>query len=139
MAKEKHLKYKAEQEFDLIAISAREDAYRLSWVINNTLDINLQRAGHLNIWEEKLENPQQFVYYQYNKSTSQIVYRLISNKSETGFLSPAHKGFDYFLQLINIQKLKIDDITKKLMSQSDILAVKEIEKIQRSLKQKLII
>ena len=83
MAKEKRLKYKAEQEFNLIAISAREDAYRLSWVINNTLDINLKRAGHLNIWEEKLENPQQFVYYQYNKSTSKISFLTFSlHKSE---------------------------------------------------------
>ncbi|MGM0649428.1 MAG: IPExxxVDY family protein, partial [Bacteroidota bacterium] len=126
VVKAKRLKHTPETEFYLIAIASSEDAYRLSWVINDILDIQLKRADPLKIWEENKENPGKYICYAYISEEQQGVCRLISNKSESGLLEPKLKQFDFFLQFQHLPGVKPESVVNALKKHNDILLAMEI-------------
>ena len=139
MTKEKRLKYVPVPDFNLIAIASSEDAYRLSWVINQLFGIQLKRTEPLRVWDVKTENPREFVCYTYTSASQQSVCRLISNKSESGFLDKTYSRFDYLLQFRHLTGVKADDVVELLKNQKDILVAVEITAPNNDLTQKLMI
>ncbi|MGC9330268.1 MAG: IPExxxVDY family protein [Bacteroidales bacterium] len=139
MPKEKRLKYVPVTDFKLIAIASSEDAYRLSWVINQLFGIQLKRTDPLRVWDEKTENHREFVCYIYTSASQQSICRLISNKSESGFLDKTYSQFDYLFQFRHLHGVKSDEVVELLKNQKDILVAVEIIASNNDLTQKLMI
>ncbi|MEA3447205.1 MAG: IPExxxVDY family protein [Bacteroidota bacterium] len=139
MTKEKRLKYVPVPDFNLIAIASSEDAYRLSWVINQLFGIQLKRTEPLRVWDEKTENPRDFVCYTYTSASQQSDCRLISNKSESGLLESKYSKFDYFLQIRHFPGFQMTELVEQLNTQKDILMAVQITSPGKALTQKLMI
>ncbi|MFW5805651.1 MAG: IPExxxVDY family protein [Bacteroidales bacterium] len=139
MTKEKRLKYTPVPDFTLVAIATSEDAYRLSWVLNQLLGIQLKRTDPLQVWNEKTENPLEFGCYKYTSPSEQTGCRLIANKSESGLLESKYNKFDYFLQMRHLPGVKASDVIEQLNNEKDILLAVEITSPGKALMQKLMI
>jgi hypothetical protein len=136
---EKRLQYKPKPDFTLIAIATSEDAYRLSWLINQAAGIRLTRIEPLKIWHESLENPGEFLCYQYTNASDVIVYRLIANRSDSGFLEMKFKQFDFFLQCFDMSEQQTQELLNKIKGEKDILMTSLISNPGKNLVQKLMI
>ncbi len=112
------LKYKPELEFSLIGISSHENDYHLSWTINQHLGLNLTRSNNLSILAKQQEAVQDFSVSSYEDEESMLLYNLISNSGEKGFLFPELRNIDFFLQiygeLLQSQLLAIQEHLKKI-------------------------
>lgn len=93
------LNYKPELEFSLIGISSHENDYHLSWAINKHLELNLTRSDNLCLMNKQHEIVQEFAVSSYEDEESMLLYNLISNSGEKGFLFIELRNIDYFLQI----------------------------------------
>lgn len=93
------LNYKPELEFSLIGISSHENDYHLSWAINKHLKLNLTRSDNLSLMNKQHEIVQEFAISSYEDEESMLLYNLISNSGEKGFLFIELRNIDYFLQI----------------------------------------
>ena len=120
MKKGKNLKldYKPELEFSLIGISSHENDYHLTWAINQQLGLNLTRSSNLTILSRQQNAVQDFSVSSYEDEESMLLYNLISNSGEKGFLFPELRNIDFFLQiygeLFENQLLEIQEHLKKI-------------------------
>ena len=85
--------------FKLIGISSHENDYRLSWAINNKLNIELNKTSDLEILNRKFSERQNFSLYSYEDEDTFIKYNLVSNTCDNGFLIEEMKNIDFFLQI----------------------------------------
>lgn len=112
------LKYKPELEFSLIGISSHENDYHLSWAINQHLGLNLTRSNNLSILAKQQEAVQDFSVSSYEDEELMLLYNLISNSGENGFLFPELRNIDFFLQiygeLLHSQLLAFQEHLKKI-------------------------
>jgi len=72
-------------------------SYRTAWWINQTLDIQLQRAEPLELLLPKTEVLAWFARYEYLIPELESSLYLLSNVGTQGFLVPEYKTLDYFL------------------------------------------
>jgi len=134
---EKRLKYKPQSDFSLIAIATSEDAYRLSWLINQAAGIRLTRTEPLKIWHKSLENPGEFMCYEHTNELGKAVYRLVANRSVNGFLEKEYKQFDFFLQCFDLPEKASRELMEILKREKDILTASLISNPGNNLTQKL--
>lgn len=99
MKKNLTLNYQPELEFTLLGISSHENDYHLSWALNQKLGLQFIKARNLVILQPEAELSQEFPVFTYEDEDALLVYNLISNKCELGFLVPELKNIDYFLQI----------------------------------------
>ncbi|MEA1873623.1 MAG: IPExxxVDY family protein [Bacteroidota bacterium] len=137
--KASRLKYQPVSNFSLIALSSSEGMPRLSWIINQQLNIQLSRTENVTIFNEKLEVIQEFSCYAHTNLHDDTVFRLIENKAIGGFLSKENPNIDYFLQCIEKTNAEIEQILKKVKSVEVILLASIIETPDKALTQKLLI
>jgi hypothetical protein len=93
------LKEKESYDFGLIGISSPENDYRITWILNNAFGFNLSRREDLEIYHKKLEGAQAFHQFEYHDEDTLLDYRLLSNKSEHGYLLEEMPNMDYLLQI----------------------------------------
>ncbi len=93
------LNYKPELEFSLIGISSHENDYHLSWAINKHLKLNLTRSNNLSLLNKRHEIVQEFAVSSFDDEETMLLYNLISNSGEKGFLFTEIRNIDYFLQI----------------------------------------
>jgi len=86
-------------DFSLIGIASAENDYRLSWTINNIFGLQLSKAEHLEVFHKQLDDKQEFSQFRYYDDNSLILYRLLSNRSEKGYLIEEMINVDYILQI----------------------------------------
>lgn len=109
------------QDFFLVAVSSHENDYRVSWSINNSLNLKLTRSDNLKIYNDRLKEEQEFSNFSYDDTELYIRYNLISNRCSNGFLLHEYKNIDFFLQLTGeLAENQINDIVSKL-KQIDII------------------
>lgn len=84
-------------DFELIGISCHSPDYRLSWAINQKLDIDLARLKDIDLQLGKNVSGF-FSFYAFDDEESHTTYNLISNRCSDGYLIPEMKHFDYFIQ-----------------------------------------
>ena len=87
------------EDFQIICIASHQNDYRLSWALNEKLNLGLQKADDLKIEDKKYEIKHQFTKYSYEDSTQTLRYHLIANKNPQGFLFPDMKNIDYLLKI----------------------------------------
>jgi hypothetical protein len=93
----------------------------MSWILNKNLKLNLIYSGKLKLFHEKFENTQKFSVYAHTNADGTLVYRLIENKSDDGFMSQEYRNFDFFLQCISPQQEKLNQILSAIKLSEDVL------------------
>lgn len=99
MKKKLTLNYQPELEFTLLGISSHENDYHLSWVLNQKLGLQFIKAKNIVILQPESELSQEFPVFSYEDEDALLVYNLISNKCEQGYLVSELKNIDFFLQI----------------------------------------
>ena len=90
---------KKELDFALIGITSPENDYRLSWTLNNNCGLQLSKKENLEVFNKRLDDKQEFSQFQYYDDNSLVLYRLISNRSEKGYLLEEMTNVDYIFQV----------------------------------------
>lgn len=111
-------KLQIEYDFDfcLIGIVSSEKDYRLCWMLNKLLNINLAKTEEHNTEHSKHS------LYSYVQEELFREYYLLANKGDSHVLIEEHKHIDYFLMI----KGALEDEEKKnmmdLIKKSDMVA-----------------
>ncbi len=90
---------KQDLDFALVGISSDENDYHLSWSLNKACKLQLSKQDNLEVFHKRLDEKQEFAQFQYFDENSLILYRLLSNRSETGYLLEELTNVDYILQV----------------------------------------
>jgi len=93
-----------EYEFDLFGISSSLRDYKLAWMLNNDLKIDLERSKDHCI---ELNNGKQILVPIFNYKENSCAIKLLSNRPlsesvNSDYLVPEMKHFDYFLLIEGI-------------------------------------
>jgi hypothetical protein len=117
------LKVSAREEYPLLGIVTTEPDYKLSLSLNKKLKISLKNTTGIEI---KGENGTYLTFSRYSdaKEAPDIIYNLISNKSDNDFLVRKLSKIDYFFQVQFLEKeFDIDHLTTSLRGIESITAV----------------
>jgi hypothetical protein len=107
------LPLKVEFNYSLIGISSHENDYRLSWAINQNLNLKLSQDSNLLVSIKNTEIIQRFSVF--SSIENGIKYELISCLSEQGYLFKKLKNIDYIMKISGDSKqLFLNRITHKL-------------------------
>ena len=116
MAKKTHkLRVTESYHFRLIGISSHENDYRISWIINQSMDFSLSKLENLLIHHAKLDLAQEFSHYAYYDEDTLLDYHLISNRCNDGFLLEELRNLDFILKISgDIDNHYISELVKKI-------------------------
>jgi len=104
------LDFKPEYDFSLIGIASHQNDYRLSWALNNDLEIKLVRTKDIEIHNKKKNIKQLFSLYSFFHEDALLNYELVNNYSETGYLIPELQNIDFFLKITG--EISIDQLNQ---------------------------
>ncbi len=123
------LKLELDYDFDfaLIGISCHQPNYRLAWLLNSILNIDLERSDDLDLMLNKKGEKGYFSFFHYDDSDNFTTVNLIANRSENGFFVPEMKQLDYFLQLWLPENENLSELHQKIKKNEQILACVNIE------------
>lgn len=122
------LKEKESYEFGLIGISSPENDYRISWILNNSKGYRLVRHEDLEVHHKRLDDLQRFHQFRYFDEEALLLYRLISNKCENGYLLEEMPKIDFLLQICGeLEEGFIDALVKELNGVGEISLAFRIE------------
>lgn len=118
-------KYKLQLEddfdFDLIGICSSHSDYRLSWGINNELNIRLSKADDFSI-QSKKDGEHLYSFYEYYDEEEHAEYYLVKNISNNfKKLIPEKEQVDYFLIIKNNFTLDMNKTLNTLKNIDSIL------------------
>lgn len=138
------LEIEYDYDFVLIGISSHEKDYRLCWMLNKQLGLELFKTDSLEIKGKKQETPSFFSLFTYENEELFREYTVIANLSESKsvikgdslfdavnpaeneLLIPEHKQMDYFFVIKGeIENEETDEIIRK---------IKEIESVQTAVR-----
>lgn len=115
MGKKAVYKVKAEDaSFCVVALNTTEEDYRLAWLLNCHLKINLARTECLN---------HSFPVFSYLDEIAGINYTLVSNKIKGSYLAPQLKHVDYIFKISgNLTQEAESDILSKIRALHEVAA-----------------
>ena len=103
--------------FYLIGISSHYHDYRLCWAINKLLSFDLERSeNEIVILERKGKELLAFPAFNFLCPESEVLFELIANRNEDGYLIPEMKQADYFLKIDDFYDNSVSELVKKLRS-----------------------
>jgi hypothetical protein len=137
-------KYTLEIEYDydfvLIGISSHEKDYRICWVINNTLALELVKIEPLEIKDKKQDESSHFSLFSCERPDEFMEYFIIANRSEKGMLIPEQKQIDYFFVIRGeIENDVVMEIIKKIKESNLVQTAFRIDVSSLKSKQNLIL
>ncbi|MFW5820279.1 MAG: IPExxxVDY family protein [Bacteroidota bacterium] len=97
MAKKFKLEYEPDYDFLLFGIVSYDRDYRISWDINQNLKFDLVRTDDHSVKLKSSEKEMHFSCFIYEDEDSYLNYKLLSNRSDEGYLLDDLKNIDYFL------------------------------------------
>ncbi len=122
-------KYLLEDDFDfdfhLIGISTHAHDYRISWAINQLLDINLERQEEVELTGKK-GMQSKFSCFHYCSDDEETEIRLLANKDKKVNLLGDQKQADFLLQIYDSSFEEVKEIMLKLRTINVILMCFEI-------------
>ena len=104
----------------MIGISCHERDYRLCWRLNKAFELDLERC------ESKELGPDVHSAYSFFKEDDQIIYNLIANRNEAGWLVPEHKQVDYFLTMEDPHQKPVVEMLSDIRGLNNVLAAYEL-------------
>jgi len=94
-----------EKELIFIGIASHENDYRISWALNSTIGFNFVKTdNHISV-NKRLNETQEFSMYISRGDEEGVVYKLISNRCDNGFLLEEIRNIDFVLVIENKDKL----------------------------------
>jgi hypothetical protein len=117
-----HLKISTNEEYSLFGIVTTEPDYKLSLSLNDKLKISLKNYTPIEI---KNEDGSQLNFSRFSdlKRAPDVIYNLISNRSDKNFLLAKFKKIDYLFQVQNPEYNNIEELTGTLREIDRITAV----------------
>ncbi|MDP4281393.1 MAG: IPExxxVDY family protein [Bacteroidota bacterium] len=113
--------------YTLIGISCHLQDYRLSYLLNQSLDFSFIKQNDFSVMFPGKKESDSFSFYFYYDEDRFNTYCLIANRSETGILVPGQKQTDYFLFIEGeFRKTQLDILCGQIRKIPNILAVFEI-------------
>ena len=94
------LNTKPDFDFTLIGIVSSEPIYRISWLINELLNIQLKESQSINIYNSKTQSRQEFLMHSFTTIEDSFFY-LIQNKGQQGVFIEEQKQVDYWIKVTN--------------------------------------
>ena len=124
MKKHHILDYDYDYDFVVLAINSHIKAYKLSWVLNKSLGLNLEITDNHKIDGE-------LIFTRYRSETIYGgVFNLLSNRSKNGHMVSSKKSVNFFLSINkDIWRIEKYEILSKLRAINDILLVFELQVI----------
>lgn len=120
-------------QFILIGISSHENDYRLSWAINNALNLQLNKGTNHVVHNPKINEDMEFSLFSYEDESTYVRYIMVSNRGDNAYLIPELKSFDFFFQvhgeISENEKNALVNTIKSIRIVS-VLALLELEKIK---------
>lgn len=119
-----HLDFESENDYELIGICSHVGDYRLVWNLNESLNLNLEKAQEFFVVNHRKGNftSQHPYFLMHNEDERWDIY-LIANKFEGKFLIPEKQQIDYFLFVCNNFTIDLDEWIEKMRTINCILAV----------------
>ena len=118
-----HLKQSSKDEYLLLGLVTTEPDYKLSLALNNKILLSLKNNTPVEVAGEK-GDLLSFSRFSDLNGAPEIIYNLISNKSDNNILLKKYKNIDYFLQVHNTEgSLDINLLTEKLREIDRVTAV----------------
>lgn len=100
MSLKKHkLSVAIEENYCVLGILSDEPDYKLCWLINNSLRFSFIKDEDLSFITHEEELKQSFSLFRYIHENTMLTYRLIKNRSETGFYLKDLQNIDYLLHI----------------------------------------
>ncbi len=99
-----------EEDFSLLGLLTDEPDYRLCWLLNQWLDINLEKEEDLNLFHPKRKQEQSFSLFSYYDENTCWTFRVIQNRSAQGYFLEEIRNIDFLLHLqgeINADRLQL--------------------------------
>ena len=142
-------------DYELIAIHTSIEDYRLAYLINEALEIQLSK-NDLNIEIETKEGKSEFSHFIYDDEINDVVWNLIENKAilvpfkttttgifdsidVTMYVVPEFKKADFVLKIENIEgTFKMEDILFSISNTQQISMVYIINQVKLKSKNNLI-
>ena len=113
------LEIENEFDFSLLGISCHAKDYRLSWALNNSLNIKLKKED--DIHPELSEEGIFFSNSSFYSDIDHLQYTLISNKEDGAHLIPEFPQLDYFLKVSGPQHEYEVEHHKQIMQNMDLI------------------
>ena len=109
-------------DFVILAINSHSKAYKLSWILNKKLNLNLEITDNHKINDDLI-----FKRYK-SESIDRGTINLLSNQSKKGNMISSQKSVNYFL-IMNKDNWMVEkyNILSKLREINDILLVFELD------------
>ncbi|MGC9341589.1 MAG: IPExxxVDY family protein [Bacteroidales bacterium] len=110
MTRKFKLDYTPDFDFLLLGIVSYEKDYRLSWEINEFLQMDLERVDDHKVKHKKSGKDLHFSCFVYTDESAYLNFKLLSNRSEMGPLIEGLKNIDYLLVIIGeyTENLSVD-------------------------------
>ena len=126
--KKQVLNFNFDYDYQIVGISCYLKDYRIAWLINKCLNINLIKLTD-HIVTNNSNTDFQFSMYADRNLENETAYFLLANKTIGGFLLPEKKIFDYFLILENLSDFPniYQEILQTLKTQKDIITIAKID------------
>lgn len=83
----------------LVAIASHEPDYRISWLVNSALNIQLRKVPDHVIMHPGTQTSLFFSCFTFSDPDQYLEYHLVGNHSESGYLLSKYKNIDYFLHI----------------------------------------
>ena len=113
-----------EQPFEVYGISTAFADYRLTWELNQMLNIHLEKEQQrFEVFIPKLKSQQAFSYYFFEDQELMTRFYLIKNKQEQQHLQPDRPMIDFFLVLKDNFSHEPDALIEELRQINGIVAV----------------
>ncbi len=111
------------RELNLYGIAAHENDYRLSWALNEILQIELSRKPEFVVEDKKNDTSKSFNQYSFHHEETGLIYQLIANVSSYGYLLPSHKMIDFiFVVQYEADNAPPDNLLQKIKGSDIILS-----------------
>jgi hypothetical protein len=106
-------------DFSLVALVSSEPIYRLSYLLNLSLKLDLKEYKSIQIYHPKKQEIEEFLIFRHHKEEPFILVDLIQNRGKNGLLAEEQKKVDYWLKFDANHLIRAKQLEK-------IKAIKEI-------------
>lgn len=126
------------EKFKVVCIASHQNHYRLSWGLNQVLNIQFQKTDDLLIKQSKANIEQSFSKYSSLDENLPLTYHLISNKCEQGYLLKDLPNIDFLLKIEGeMREDYVPELINKIKSLDIVITAFELKPIKNVQSQKL--
>lgn len=121
-AKKHKLSVSIDEDYCLLGVVSDEPDYKVCWLLNQQMNFSLARTADLKLFNKRLNIEQEVTLFKYYDDNALISYRLIGNKTSSGYFLPELKNIDYLLHIQGV--IDLEEITKLIKMIGSIKSVR---------------